>query len=183
MSHSQLIPCLSLKSSPSSLISRKRKRIEKTVRFDVEHTVIIDTYSPLDYDRGSIFSFPIQYKINPAIFNKNNNISQPNLSLEIPPTAAAAATSYSPEASSSPEIETPTTPTTPTYTMIDKKKKRPRLTVNTSVCSGGPLFFTKLSTNHAKHKINDSSSSSSDDDDNDYLIPITTPQVTTTFSY
>jgi hypothetical protein len=158
MSHSQLIPCLSLKSS--SPISRKRKRIQKTVRFDVEHTVI-DTYSPLDYDRGSIFSFPVQYKINPAIFNK---IPQPNLSLEIP-------NSYSPEASCSPEIETPTTPTD---TMIDKKKKRPRLTVNTSVCSGGPLFFTKLSTNHAKHTINDSSSSSSSsEDDDDYLIPIT----------
>lgn len=176
MSHSQLIPCISLKSSSSSQISRKRKRIEKTVRFDVEHTVIIDTYSPLDYDRGSIFSFPVQYKINPAIFTKNN-ILQPNLSLEIPPTAC-----YSPETSCSPDIETPTTPITPTDTMISKKKKRPRLTVNTSVCSDGPLFFTKLSTNHAKYKVNDSSSSSSEDDDN-YLIPITTPQVTTTFSY
>ncbi|KAI8085826.1 uncharacterized protein B0P05DRAFT_533870 [Gilbertella persicaria] len=130
-------------------VSRKRKRCEKTVRFDVDHVVIIDTYSAMDYDRGSIFSFPIQYKINPAILANTIPKNKPK--------------------SSSPDIETPTTPS------IDKRKK-PKLTVNTSVCMGGPLFFTKLSTNHVRHRVgSDEDETDEDDSVNDYLVPITTP--------
>ncbi|KAI8991561.1 hypothetical protein BDF20DRAFT_50163 [Mycotypha africana] len=33
------------------------------------------------------------------------------------------------------------------------RKKKPKLTVDTSLCPGGPLFLTKLSTNHFKHRI------------------------------
>ncbi|RCH94006.1 hypothetical protein CU098_009961 [Rhizopus stolonifer] len=143
-------------------VSRKRKRCEKTVRFDVDHVVIIDTYSAMDYDRGSIFSFPIQYKINPAILANTIPKNKPSLSLEIPPSPTDSE-------SSSPDIETPTTPS------IDKRKK-PKLTVNTSVCMGGPLFFTKLSTNHVRHRVgSDEDETDEDDSVNDYLVPITTP--------
>lgn len=141
----------------TKISSRKRKRTEKTVRFDVEHIVIIDTYSPLEYDRGSIFSSPIQYKINPNLLA--NIPKRPTLSLEIPSSPCDSE-------ASSPDIEQPLT------LPVSNKKKRPKLTVNTSVCSGeGPLFFTKLSTNHAKHNSEDSDSGLF----SDYLIPVTTP--------
>lgn len=143
----------------STISSRKRKRTEKTVRFDVEHIVIIDTYSPLEYDRGSIFSSPVQYKINPNLLA--NIPKRPSLSLEIPSSPCDSE-------ASSPDLEQQ-----PLTLPVSNKKKRPKLTVNTSVCSGeGPLFFTKLSTNHVKHD-------NCDDSDNslfsDYLIPVTTP--------
>ncbi|KAI7905765.1 uncharacterized protein BX663DRAFT_500833 [Cokeromyces recurvatus] len=158
---------LTMKSTSSCLITRKRKRSEKTVRFDVEHIVIIDTYSASDYDRGSPFSLPpIQYKINPAI---------PKLSLEIPSSPSA----FDSEASS-PDIETPIATTTTEF-IINKKnnKKRPKLTINTtSLSTEGPLFFTKLSTNHYRH-----STIEEEDYSNDYLVPMTAPAVATTFSY
>ncbi|RCH98736.1 hypothetical protein CU097_015363, partial [Rhizopus azygosporus] len=48
----------------------------------VTEILIVDTYSPLDYDRGSIFSnTTIQYKLNPTILNSNYHNSIP---LEIP---------------------------------------------------------------------------------------------------
>ncbi|KAI9263018.1 hypothetical protein EDC94DRAFT_518534 [Helicostylum pulchrum] len=129
----------------------KRKRIDKTVRFDVEHTVIIDTYSPLDYDRGSVFSFPIQYKVNPNISTREI----PTLSLEIPSSPCDSE-------ASSPDLEHHQFPPT-----SKDKKKKPKLTVNTSACDG-PLFFTKLSTNHVRYNDDDE-----DDTINDYLIPST----------
>lgn len=134
---------------PTTNTLNKRKRIEKTVRFDVEHTVIIDTYSPLDYDRGSVFSFPIQYKVNPNISRDT-----PTLSLEIPSSPCDSE-------ASSPDLEhRPFSPS-------KDKKKKPKLTVNTSTCDG-PLFFTKLSTNHVRYNDDDE-----DDTINDYLIPST----------
>lgn len=135
----------------SALVSSKRKRTEKKVTFDIEHPVIIDTYSPLDYDRGSLYSLPIQYRINPNIPKK------PILSLEIPSSPCDS------EASSPDTEQQQFSP----ITSKDKKKK-PKLTVDTSVCSDdGPLFFTKLSTNHVRHNDDEE-----DDTVNDYLIPI-----------
>lgn len=127
--------------------SRKRKRIQKQVRFDTEHIVVIDTYSPLDYDRGSIFSFPIQYKLNPNI--------KTTLSLDIPPPPLSP--SDDSEDNASPDRETM------------KNKKKPKLSIDTSVCAG-PLFLTKLSTNHVRNRVIDSDE---DDSTNDYLIPMT----------
>lgn len=140
----------------TNIASRKRKRTEKTVRFDVEHTVIIDTYSRLDYDRGSTFTFPtIQYKVNPNILA--NTPKGPSLSLDIPSSPCDSE-------ASSPDLEQPLI--LPAIAIINKKK-RPKLTINTNICSGeGPLFFTKLSTNHAKHN-------NEVDAINDILVPVT----------
>lgn len=150
----------------SIITNRKRRRTEKTVRFDIEHIVYIDTYSSMDYDRGgSLFTFH-QYKINP-------NRKIPKLSLDIPTSSSSSSdTSSSPDSDDS--IETPTN-----NTLLDrnKKKTKPKLTVNTSICTDGPLFFTKLSTNHFKHSMLDSS-----DEEDDYLVPIT-PKFQTTFSF
>ncbi|KAG1136257.1 hypothetical protein G6F61_013660 [Rhizopus arrhizus] len=111
--------------------------LKKQVRFDTEHIVIIDTYSPLDYDRGS---FPIQYKLNP------------NIALRIPSPPPLIPSDDSEDSASSPDGE-----------VMTKKKKLPKLSIDTSMCAG-PLFFTKLSTNHSRNKEQDNS--------NDYLIPI-----------
>ncbi|KAI8389404.1 hypothetical protein BD560DRAFT_381513 [Blakeslea trispora] len=130
--------------------SHKRKRQEKAVRFDDEDIAIIDTYSPMDYDRGSIFAFPIQYKINPAILANT-------MPLEIPASPTDSETSNS----DSELLEMP-----------DTKRKRPRLTIDTSLCADGPLFFTSLSTNHIKHKDHEA-----EYDTSDYLIPVTASSV------
>lgn len=156
----------------SNIDSRKRRRTEKSVRFDIEHIVYIDTYSPTDYDRGgSLFTYsPIQYKINPRI---------PKLSLDIATinsnTSPSSTDTSSPDSDDS--IETPTT----TTMLVDrnKKKRKPKLTVNTSICTDGPLFFTKLSTNHFKHSIHDDD----DDSEEDYLVPITPKYPTTSFTF
>lgn len=164
LDHNEALPIQSCLSSTIPQISRKRKRCQKTVRFDIEHIVIIETYSPLDYDRG-YSSFPssatIQYKLNPAL-NIIPATTKPTLSLEIPSSPCDSE-------ASSPDIETPTTDCL--------KKKKPKLTVNTNICSGGPLFFTKLSTNHVKHGIQDDI----EDCSNDYLVPITTATPSTAF--
>ncbi|CAO3608962.1 unnamed protein product [Mucor fragilis] len=152
--------CLSSSTSP---LSRKRKRSHKTVRFDIEHIGIIETYSSLDYDRGySTFpsSASIQYKLNPAL-NIISTTAKPILSLEIPSSPCDSE-------ASSPDIETPTTDCL--------KKKKPKLTVNTTMCADGPLFFTKLSTNHVKY-----GSLQDDDRSNDYLVPMTASTPSTAF--
>ncbi|KAI8346862.1 hypothetical protein EDC96DRAFT_449101 [Choanephora cucurbitarum] len=132
----------------------KRKRVEKTVRFDDERIIVIDTYSPMEYDRGSIFAFPIQYKINPAILAGQMHLSH----LETPASPTDSETSNS----DSEILEMST----------DTKRKRPRLTIDTSLCADGPLFFTSLSTNHFKHRVGEA-----DYDANDYLIPVTATSV------
>lgn len=132
---------------PCLIQSRKRKRTEKKqVRFDIDHIVIVDTYSPLDYDRGSIFSnTAIQYKLNPTILNSNHHNSIP---LEIPNSPSS-----SDEETNNPVKET----------LGQKKRKRPKLSVDTSICAG-PLFLTRLTTHHkTKDDVNTN---------NDYLIPI-----------
>ncbi|KAG2212101.1 hypothetical protein INT46_011428 [Mucor plumbeus] len=164
LNHNETSPAQSCLPLTIPQISRKRKRSQKTVRFDIEHIAIIETYSPLDYDRG-YSSFPssatIQYKLNPAL-NIIPATTKPTLSLEIPSSPCDSE-------ASSPDIETPTTDCL--------KKKKPKLTVNTNICSGGPLFFTKLSTNHVKHGIQDDV----EDCSNDYLVPITTATPSTAF--
>lgn len=135
--------------------TRKRKRPEKKqVRFDTEHITVIDTYSPLDYDRGSIFSLPIQYKLNPNIKPLNS------LSLDIP--HCISDDSSEDGASPQPYIE----------------KKRPKLSIDTSICAG-PLFLTNLSTNHVRHKVHDDDNDST----NDYLIPVTPTSAFPSFLY
>jgi hypothetical protein len=157
-------PCLITHSN--NQVNRKRKRSAKSVRFDVDQNVIIDTYSPMDYDRGSVFSFPpVLYKINPIILNNSDKQQQPSLSLEIPSSPCDSEDS-SPETEESCNI-----PLIPTTTSTNKKKK-PKLSVDTSICAG-PLFFTSLSTNHVRHKVNDTTDDDDDDDSkNDYLVPI-----------
>lgn len=143
------------------LITNKRKRGEKKVRFDIEQPEIINTYSSLEYDRGSLYSCPIQYRINPNIPQKNGSTT-PVLSLEIPPSSPCDSEASSPETEQAHYSPT---------TSKDKKKKKPKLSVDTSLCSDhGPLFFTKLTTNHVRY--NDDLCEE-DDTMNDYLIPIT----------
>lgn len=136
----------------SALLSNKRKRTTKKVTFDVKHPIIIDTYSQFEYDRGSLYSPPIQYRINPNI------PKGPTLSLEIPSSPCDS------------EASSPDTEQEHYSPAISKdKKKKPKLTVDTSVCSDdGPLFFTRLSTNHVRHNDDEE-----DDTMNDYLIPLT----------
>lgn len=157
--------CL-IKTDPN--MQHKRKRTDKkTVRFDEAHTVIIDTYSPFDYDRGSVFSFPpVQYKLNPNLSNHHHSSNIPSLSLEIPSSPCDSE-------ASSPDLDQAFLPSIPAAAANKEKKKKPKLTVDTSVCSGdGPLFFTKLSTNHVRH-----GDDGEDDKMNDYLIPISTPTI------
>ncbi|CEP18051.1 hypothetical protein [Parasitella parasitica] len=168
INYNETLPTQSCLASSVLQSSRKRKRSHKTVRFDIENVVIIDTWSSLDYDRG-YSSFPsiatTQYKLNPAL-NMIPSITKPTLSLEIPASPCDSE-------ASSPDIEIPAANCL--------KKKKPKLTVNTNICTGGPLFFTKLSTNHVKHGIQDDI----DDCSNDYLVPMTavTPSSTAFFSY
>ncbi|KAI8145163.1 hypothetical protein BJV82DRAFT_512188 [Fennellomyces sp. T-0311] len=132
----------------------KRKRIssclpKKTVRFDLEHKIML-TYSPDEYDRGGLFDNPVLYKLNPN--------AKPKLSVDIPPFIlsddgqdSANSTEPSPDTPGDNDFPPP---------MLGRSN-RPKLSVDTSICAG-PLFFTKLSTNHRSRA----------DDDNGYLVPI-----------
>ncbi|KAI8064279.1 uncharacterized protein B0P05DRAFT_554823 [Gilbertella persicaria] len=132
--------------------SLKRKFTMKTVRFASEVTVL-ETYSADEYDRSDIFSTPVLYKLNPTI-------KPPQLTLEILPHLVKDE-----DMMSSPE-NSPNTP--PILSMTDhyfgqkkrKKLQRPKLTIDTNICSD-PLFFTCLSTNYK----NDTSST------DDFLVP------------
>lgn len=127
----------------------KRKRSEKTVRFDVEHIVVFYTYSAMEYDRGGRYQ-SIQYKVNP------NRKILPKLLVDIPPSNTTIRQQHTEDGSSPDSDDSIDTPT------ISTKKRKPQLSINTNICTDGPLFFTKLSTN----------GSVSDDDGEDILIPI-----------
>ncbi|KAI9279610.1 hypothetical protein BY458DRAFT_502299 [Sporodiniella umbellata] len=141
---------------PTSCIShtKKRKRSErKQVRFDTEHITVIDTYSAHEYDRGSLFSLPVQYKLNP-------NIIKPLDPLDL---CSNSDDSSEDGASPQPYIE----------------KKRPKLSIDTGICAG-PLFLTQLSTHHVRHKVHDDNDY---DSTNDYLIPVTPTSAFPSFLY
>lgn len=139
--------------------SLKRKRSNnncqmKTVRFNTE-VIVLETYSSDEYDRSDIFSTPVLYKLNPTI-------KPPQLSLTILPSLIRDEE----DTISSAETNTPSpSDCTSPFLNQTKKKKKPLLSVNTTICSD-PLFFTKLSTNYKQQN-----------DSNDFLIPlsVTTP--------
>jgi hypothetical protein len=146
-------------------INRKRKRsnsnaMKKSVRFN-STVIVLETYSSEEYDRSDIFSAPVLYKLNPAIKKS------PQLSLSIVPSLIKD--DEEEETISSAEINTP--PLIQKKSIADhyftqhthqKKKNKPSLSVNTSMCSD-PLFFTSLSTNYKdQHK----------DTANDFLVPL-----------
>ncbi|ORZ03999.1 hypothetical protein BCR43DRAFT_70214 [Syncephalastrum racemosum] len=54
-----------------------------------------------------------------------------------------------------------------------KKQSRPKLSIDTSVCSQGPLFLTKLSTNHVRTRTWDDDSGGGESTISDYLVPMT----------
>ncbi|KAI8878138.1 hypothetical protein K501DRAFT_196534 [Backusella circina FSU 941] len=126
----------------------------KTVTFAAEPTYL-ETYSSDEYDRSGIFSTPVLYKVNPSL-------NKPSLSLNIvqQPELEFEETSSAESSPDTPSDHFPIIQHTPTP---KKKKLRPILSVDTSVCAD-PLFFTGLSTNYAKR--NDFPT------DNDYLVPI-----------
>lgn len=145
----------------------KRKRSMKSVQFSSKVTVL-ETYSAEEYDRSDIFAAPTLYTINPNVIR-----STPQLSLSIENCAPKLVKDdQGGEEISSADVS-PNTP--PCHTadeyfmssiMIKKKKQRPILSVNTTMCAD-PLFFTRLTTNYK----NDTTTH---DTKNDFLVPIST---------
>jgi hypothetical protein len=130
----------------------KRKAIMKTVQFSPQVTVL-ETYSSDEYDRSDIFSAPVLYKLNPTI-------KPPQLSLTIDDVPNLIQDDVS-SAEASPN--TPPAILVDHYFVPKKHKKRPMLSVNTTMCAD-PLFFTNLSTNY-KHE-------NGNNDSNDFLVPV-----------
>lgn len=124
----------------------------KSVHFSQKVTVL-ETYSSDEYDRSDIFSAPVLYKLNPSI-------KPPQLSLTIDNVPNLIQDDVS-SAEASPN--TPPATLDDHYFIPKKQKKRPMLSVNTTMCTD-PLFFTNLSTNYKHEKGNNES--------NDFLVPI-----------
>ncbi|ORZ18672.1 hypothetical protein BCR42DRAFT_411382 [Absidia repens] len=139
--------------SSSMTVDRKRKRRGTLqVRFCTEPCEIIDTHSPLDYDRGGLF---------PNVSHddqSNNTYANSNIILTLSFGFVAPSSScHSPP---------PTTPLPPpqqqqqqqhsvsSSNLMMKKpradKKRPKLSIDTSNIHDGPLYFTSMTTNHQK---------------------------------
>ncbi|KAI9498736.1 hypothetical protein BDB00DRAFT_799310 [Zychaea mexicana] len=139
-----------------------QQRIEqhknKSVRF-MDHPTIEYTYSADEYDRGGLFDHVTLYKFNPP-----PPVAPPKLSVNIPPFVlrrdhdddqdSASSTEPSPDTPSDHDataavvcgsLQSSPTPFLPPQRR--SKQDRPKLSVDTSICAG-PLFFTKLSTNH-----------------------------------
>ncbi|CEP10555.1 hypothetical protein [Parasitella parasitica] len=140
----------------------KRKRTMKSVQF-VEKVTVLETYSSDEYDRSDMFSAPVFYKLNPTIL-------PPQLSLNIDNVPNLVRDSVDEGCISSAENSPNTPPFTATSKNIadhyfqqeNKKKKRPILSINTTICAD-PLFFTGLSTNYKNEK------STANDD---FLVPV-----------
>ncbi|CAO3648948.1 unnamed protein product [Cunninghamella blakesleeana] len=115
----------------TSLI-RKRKRTNSTlkVHFCTKPIEIIDTYSPLEYDRSGLFD---KYNQDEFPFNQYHEQQKENqniiltLSINFIPTSTTSLSSPLPL----------------------KQKKKPKLSIDTSNIHG-PLYFTNMSTNHQK---------------------------------
>jgi hypothetical protein len=118
--------------------NKKQKKL--CVTFDTNIT-IAETYSSEEYDRSDIFSSTL-YKINSSRL--------PQLSL----TITTPSLTYDDDDSSSTETSPIISP------LYKKSKKKPMLSIDTSVCSD-PLFFSRLTTNYK-----------SDNVENDYLVPL-----------
>lgn len=148
---------------------QKQSQKRRQVRFDDQATQIITTYSSEEYDRGGIFSFPVLYKVNPAILQQPPIISPPKLSLDTHFSSSSSSSSSSlPNEKQSPQTpleESPTTPPPPHHS-----KQRPKLTINTTNLTDhdGPAFLTRLSTSHHHHHHHPSG----EDKANDYLVPL-----------
>ncbi|CAO3695145.1 unnamed protein product [Rhizopus stolonifer] len=127
---------MALKRKCSALINTTEKKSKKiSVRFHPD-TTILETYSSEEYDRSGIFSSPTLYKINSSRL--------PTLSLDIPALTLDDSESSSAE-------------TSPIPISYPSKKKKPALSINTSLCSD-PLFFSNLTTHYKSDSL-----------ENDYL--------------
>lgn len=105
--------------------------MKKSVQFSPIVTVL-ETYSSVDYGRSDIFSAPT--RLYPTIVKKPTI----QLSLDI---ITPSLVKDEDTLSSAEDTNTPLSPTD------CHKKKKPSLTINTTVCSD-PLFFAKLSTHY-----------------------------------
>ena len=145
----------------------KRKRIMKSVQFALEVT-ILQIYSSEEYDRSDIFSTPTLYKLNPNFITR----STPQLSLNIPNLIKDEEDGVISSAEVSPNTPSPSNISTVEYFTCSsnkkKKKQRPILSVNTTICAD-PLFFTNLSTNY---KNDLATATTTSDTANDFLVPI-----------
>ncbi|KAI9016322.1 hypothetical protein CLU79DRAFT_764460 [Phycomyces nitens] len=148
---------------------RPKSSIQKSVQFDMNLDIVY-TYSATDYDRGGILQFPVLYKLNPSVLSPHNRpVQKPKLSLAIPDTYCD-----SEEESASSTGSLSSIGSADSFSSFSPKKQlRPKLKVDTTICSG-PLFFTDLSTNHVRHKVH---SEGEDTNNNniylsDYLVPM-----------
>ncbi|ORE02174.1 hypothetical protein BCV72DRAFT_235152 [Rhizopus microsporus var. microsporus] len=128
----------------TDMTNNDKKQRKLCVTFNSEIT-LLETYSSEEYDRSGIFSSPILYKLNPSRL--------PQLSLTI--SQCPALTSDDDEASSA---ETSPIPSPPLC--LKKNKKKPLLSIDTSICSD-PLFFSQLTTNYK-----------TDSTENEFLVPL-----------
>ncbi|KAF7728767.1 hypothetical protein EC973_005605 [Apophysomyces ossiformis] len=151
-------PPLKRKRTSCYLSTPKKTKATKKVRFDTDNNIIIYTYSSEEYDRGAS---PVLYKLNPSIPLK------PKLSLDIPTLPPSSPCDSEDDGSSN--SSSPSTPAADRLPPFSPKKQRPKLSVDTSICTG-PLFFTSLSTNHVRHTVR--SNWEDDDDTNSYLVPM-----------
>lgn len=95
-------------------------------------------------------------------FSSDEDADSVTSSVDLPLTPAPA-----------PPLESPP-PLLPAEQQHQKKKQpRPKLSIDTSVCSQGPLFLTKLSTNHVRTRTWDDDDSKSESTISDYLVPMT----------
>lgn len=151
-------------SNTNTINPLKRKRTMKSVQFSSKVTVL-ETYSAEEYDRSDIFATPTLYTINPNAIR-----STPQLSLSIEHCAPKLVKDETSGDISSPDVSPNTPPcnTADEYfmssIMTKKKKQRPILSVNTTMCAD-PLFFTRLTTNYK----NDTTTP---DTKSDFLVPI-----------
>ncbi|KAI8339462.1 hypothetical protein BC941DRAFT_420561 [Chlamydoabsidia padenii] len=110
---------------------RKRKRRTSDgnplqVRFCTQPNEIIDTYSPVEYDRSGLFST-----------DNSDGIKSDNIILTL---SIGFVTPLSCQPTSTP----------PPVIKNKSDRKRPKLSIDTSNIHDGPLYFTSMTTNHQK---------------------------------
>ncbi|CAO3599035.1 unnamed protein product [Absidia cylindrospora] len=149
--------------SSSTIADRKRKRRGTLrVRFCTEPCEIIDTHSPLDYDRGGLFP-------NVSHDNQSNNTytnSNSNNNIILTLSFGFMAPSCHPTAPSPPPQQQQQQQQS--NLMVKKPrtdKKRPKLSIDTSNLHDGPLYFTSMTTNHQKKEQQQQKLNAEDDHD------------------